>query len=477
MKRSTTTAEYIPARPVPLTQREQSVRPERFTSVNRPVIGRERKIQDRPGFVLRPVRVPHGVMIPLLPPAPVATEVAQIAEIPTIPTYILLGVTATTDQVGLVTGDTFEHPAVIPVLPRKKIALLLPGHNEELIIRATIRSAIAAGLAIEDIYVVDDDSSDSMYELAVAELGPQQVLHVERSGKALAVKKAIEAFSLASQYEWVHVADADSVFSPNYFTEYKKKLDKSDYAVALGFVQSMRGNWISTYRALTYTYSQQVTRRVQSKLGMISVFPGPITAFKTDILPDLDFMSNSLTEDFDITLQVHRKKLGRIAFIPNAVNFTQDPQTLEDFWRQNLRWQRGFFQGVKKYKIGRRLQLIDLSLGWQMFQSFFFLIILLGILPWIVISTGNWMTIPVMIAADIIINGIVALASSAVAKRWNLLGALPYFYFLRWIEIAAYFVAFIEIMVLGKFQTEVRGWGTEGRRYKLSDAALAEIGA
>jgi len=235
---------------------------------------------------------------------------------------------------------------------RKRLALLLPAHNEELIMEMTIRSAIAAGQSRRDIFVVDDNSSDGTRKIAIKQLGAQNVLSVGRSGKALAVQKAIAKFKLESRYVWLHVADADSIFSPDYFKIYRSKLNSKKYAVAVGFVQSLRGNWISTYRALTYTYSQHVNRRIQSKLGMISVFPGPITCFRTDIISKLDFDANSLTEDFDITLQVHRKKLGNIVFIPKAINYTQDPQSLGDFCKQNMRWQRGFFQGVKKYRIG-----------------------------------------------------------------------------------------------------------------------------
>ena len=359
---------------------------------------------------------------------------------------------------------------------KKKLALLLPGHNEELIVAATIRSAITAGQNKRDIYVVDDNSSDDTRRIAIEMLGEDNVLTVERSGKAGAVLKAIKHFDIEKRYTWLHVADADSIFSPDYFRVYKRKLDGRKYAVAVGFVQSMRGNWISTYRALTYTYSQHVTRRIQGWLGMISVFPGPITSFRTDILSKLEFTGNSLTEDFDITLQVHRKKLGKILFIPGAINYTQDPQTLRDFCKQNMRWQRGFFQGVKKYRIGLRGQRIDLSLGFQMAQTVLFMLQILVLLPLVIYLTGNWMVIPVAIAADVVLNGFIALAASAVIKRWNLLGALPYFYFLRWTEIGVYLIAFFEVMVLKRFQSEVKGWGTEGRRYKLSKSALQDIG-
>lgn len=366
---------------------------------------------------------------------------------------------------------TIEHPSDSP----KQLALLLPAHNEELIIETTIRSAIAAGQPIEDIYVVNDHSSDNTRAIATRLLGKDNVLNVQRSGKALAVKKAITKFNIESRYTWLHIADADSVFSQDYFRHYRAKLDPTKYAVAVGFVQSLRGNWISTYRALTYTYSQQVTRRVQAKLGMISVFPGPITCFRTDIIAHLDFGGSSLTEDFDITLQVHRKKLGKILYIPQAVNFTQDPQSYSDFNKQNLRWQRGFFQGVQKYKIGFHGQRIDISLGFQMLQTILFLIQMFVLLPIILVTTHNWMVIPVMIAADVVTNGFIALVASAVAKRWMLIGALPYFYFLRWSEVIVYFIAFVEVIILRKFRDDTVGWSTEGRRYQLSKQALLDV--
>jgi cellulose synthase/poly-beta-1,6-N-acetylglucosamine synthase-like glycosyltransferase len=365
--------------------------------------------------------------------------------------------------------------AAKPHTARKKLALLLPGHNEELIVAITIKSAIAAGQNKRDIFVVDDASDDKTRQIAVSLLGKQNVLSVHRSGKALAVKKAIKKFNIERDYQWLHVADADSVFSPDYFRVYRSKLDAKKYAVAVGFVQSLRGNWISTYRALTYTYSQHVNRRIQSKLGMISVFPGPITCFRTDILPKLDFEAKTMTEDFDITLQVHRYNLGNILFIPRAVNYTQDPQTFRDFCKQTQRWQRGFFQGVKKYGIGLHGQRIDISLGFQMLQTAFFMFQLLVLIPLVIILEHNPMYVPVAITVDFILNSLIALWASATIGRWNLLGALPYFYFLRWVEISIYLWSGFEILVLHRFQTEVKGWATEGRRYALDATALQDI--
>ena len=54
---------------------------------------------------------------------------------------------------------------------KHQLALIIPGHNEELVIEKTIHSAIAAGLSTAHIYVVSDNSSDKTAELAEAILG------------------------------------------------------------------------------------------------------------------------------------------------------------------------------------------------------------------------------------------------------------------------------------------------------------------
>jgi cellulose synthase/poly-beta-1,6-N-acetylglucosamine synthase-like glycosyltransferase len=372
-----------------------------------------------------------------------------------------------------------SQPAAKPLFRhanKRKLALLLPGHDEELIIQATILSAIAAGQQKQDIFVVDDCSSDQTRAQAIKLLGEKQVLSVERSGKAMAVYQAIKHFKIEKRYEWLHVADSDSVFGKDYFRIYRSKLTGDKYAAAVGFVQSLRGNWISKYRSFTYTYGQHILRRLQSWTNMVSVMPGPITSFRTDIISQLDFDTHSLTEDFDLTLQIHRKRLGWIRFIPEAVNFTQDPQTLRDFCKQTARWQRGFFQGVTKYRIGTRLQTIDGSIAYQMLQLVFYLVEMLVLVPFIIITTGRWIILPAILVSDFTIVCLIGLFSAVMAKRLSILSSLPYFYILRTLELGIFLMAFVEVVVLRRYRsdTSVKGWETEGRRYELDALALKD---
>lgn len=358
---------------------------------------------------------------------------------------------------------------------RRRLALLLPAHNEELLIASTINSAVAAGQDIQDIYVVDDDSSDNTRKEALKLLPATHVLTVPRSGKALALRTAMDHFGIIKGYVWVHIADADSLFGPDYFHIFTSKLDAKKFAVAVGFVQSLRGNWISKYRAYCYTYGQHIFRRVQSTFNLIYVFPGAVTCFRTDIIPKLDFYSDSLTEDFDLTLQFHRKKLGKIRFIPRAINYTQDPQTFKDFYNQCLRWYRGFFQGVRKYRIGTKANKLDMLIVYLLLESFFYLAQMLILLPVVILLTHNWLLLGSIILIDFAASAVIAIVAATAIKRPMMLTALPIFYVLRMVELLILLQAFAEIMILNRFKTKVVGWQTEGRRYAVDKRAMQDI--
>lgn len=129
---------------------------------------------------------------------------------------------------------------------------------------------------------------------------------------------------------------------------------------------------------------------------------------------------------------------------------------------------------MTKYRIGTKRQIIDASISYQMLQLIFYLIELGCIVPYIIITTGHWMIIPFIMLGDFIVLCWLALFSAAAAKRVSILSALPYFYFLRWLELGIFLKAFVEVVVLKRFRTEVKGWQTEGRRYALDAAALKD---
>ena len=207
---------------------------------------------------------------------------------------------------------------------KRMLALILPAHDEEMVIASTVRSALAAGQDPEDIFVVSDGSIDATVLIALSQLPWYNVYAQPQGGKAMAISNGIRHFDIVNRYKWVHIADADGVFSESYFRQLKNRLDDS-FVAATGHVQSLKGSWISKYRTYEYTIGLEIMRRIQSFLGVIPVIPGATCVFRTDIISKLDFTVSSLTEDMDLTIQIHRKKLGRIKYIPQAKAFTQAP--------------------------------------------------------------------------------------------------------------------------------------------------------
>jgi cellulose synthase/poly-beta-1,6-N-acetylglucosamine synthase-like glycosyltransferase len=240
---------------------------------------------------------------------------------------------------------------------------------------------------------------------------------------------------------------------------------------ATGYVQSLKGGWISRYRLYEYTLGLEILRRVQAFFGVIPVIPGPTSVFRTDVLSKLDFAGGSLTEDMDVTLQIHRKKLGQIAYIPQAKTFTQDPKDLRDYIKQVTRWYRGNFQVMQRHRIGLRRQRIDAYITYIMLEQWIFIFGLITI-PFIAWWGQNYRLLAVMFLNDLVIFLSFTLWASTKNRRLDVLAAFPLFYVLRFVCLFIFVRSWFEIVVQRKFQTASTGWSTAGRRYRIAtDAA------
>ncbi|MBX6334558.1 glycosyltransferase family 2 protein [Candidatus Saccharibacteria bacterium] len=353
-----------------------------------------------------------------------------------------------------------------PAKPRaKKLALLIASHNGELVLGNLLQSAINAGMDARDIYVVDDDSDDATYSIAKGIVGKSNVLKVRRSGKGLALSKASKKFRLSERYRWIHIADDDGGFSRDYFAVLRRELN-TKYAAATGYVRSLPGPSVSQYRVFEYTVGQEVHRRFQALVHTVSVIPGPTSIFRADVFAKVNFANHALTEDFDVTLQIHRQKLGRIQFIPDAIAYTQDPRNLHDFVRQITRWNRGIMQGVLRHKIGRRRQRIDAYLSWQIIQNLLFFFSYFLIAPAVALLQHSSAVLAATFLYDVILLFGMAVLTSMRSGRWDVMSAFPLLYLYRWVTLYVFLRSFVEVVILRRFRITQGHWATEGRRYK-----------
>jgi cellulose synthase/poly-beta-1,6-N-acetylglucosamine synthase-like glycosyltransferase len=350
------------------------------------------------------------------------------------------------------------------------MALLIAAHNEELVIEKTLRSAIASGMKPVHIYVVDDNSQDLTSKIAKSILPPVNVLKVSRSGKGLALAKGANRFKLTQRYRWIHIADADGAFSPNYFRVFRRELRVKN-AAATGYIRSLPGKRVSEYRVFEYTVAMEIHRRLQAMLHVVPVIPGPTSCFRSDVFEKINFDNKSLTEDFDATMQIHRLKLGKIQFIPAAVAYTQDPQNIREYTKQITRWNRGGLQSIVKYRIGRQLSGIDIYLTYQILQNFLFFVSYLIWVPYLTWVRHNDNVLATAFVIDVLVTFMITYLSAARTRRWDVVSAFPQIYVIRWVSLAVFLKAFVEVIILRKFRHTEGLWeNRESRRYVVESA-------
>jgi poly-beta-1,6-N-acetyl-D-glucosamine synthase len=241
-----------------------------------------------------------------------------------------------------------------------QLAVIIPAHNEEPVINAAIRSALRL-FDRWDIYVVSDSSGDSTADIA-AKTGVNVLELLSNKGKAGAIEALITEFRLTERYDGVVILDADTELDAHYVEGVKRQLRDPKVAAVAGFVQaewnpherSAVGRAIAAYRDRLYFLLQYLIRFGQTWRHTSTTFiiPGFASTYRSSALKELDVNPKGLViEDFNMTFEVHRKRLGRISMHPDTRAVCQDPYTLGDYVSQVRRWTLGFWQTVRRHGV------------------------------------------------------------------------------------------------------------------------------
>jgi cellulose synthase/poly-beta-1,6-N-acetylglucosamine synthase-like glycosyltransferase len=77
------------------------------------------------------------------------------------------------------------------------------------------------------------------------------------------------------------------------------------------------------------------------------IVPGALSIYKTSVLRKIHIDAPHLIiEDFNMTFELQKKRLGKIAYAPHIKGYHQDPYTFGDYVKQMRRWYLGFWQTV-----------------------------------------------------------------------------------------------------------------------------------
>ncbi len=246
---------------------------------------------------------------------------------------------------------------------RADLAVLVAAHYEEAVIAATLRAAVRQ-VPAGNVFVVSDASSDGTALIAMQE--GATVLELDRNrGKAGALVAAIEHFALADRFRVVLFLDADTRLADDYVATGLPLFDDEDVVAVAGRATTLLqprpatavGRVLVAHRERVYVAMQYLVKYGQAaaRANAVAIVPGFASMYRTDVLSRIEVDAPGLAiEDYNMTFEVHAKRLGRIAFSPAAaVAYTQDPDTLSDYVRQVHRWSLGFWQTRRRHGLHR----------------------------------------------------------------------------------------------------------------------------
>lgn len=301
------------------------------------------------------------------------------------------------------------------------VAVLVAAHNEEMVIAHTIRSALSL-VPPGNVFVVSDGSSDDTVRIA-REAGATVVDLQPNRGKAGALAAGIRHFDLANRFEVVMFLDADTQLTPDYFTTGLPQFADPRVVAVAGRAATLAdpqpanlaGRVLVAYRERVYVATQYLQKYGQaaSLLNAVAIVPGFASMYRARILERIDIDPTGLViEDFNMTFEVHAKRLGRISFRPGAaVALTQDPDTFDDYVKQVRRWSLGFWQTVRRH--GAHVGVFWTVLFAHIVELVVSSVVVIALIPAILVSLG---------AAILVLNGLVVGGPAA----WILAYAPPH---------------------------------------------------
>lgn len=256
------------------------------------------------------------------------------------------------------------------------VSVVIPAFNEERVIVASVARVLASDYPGLQVIVADDGSSDRTSAL-VAEAFAQdprvRLLTLQNGGKAAALNRAL----LEADGEIVIALDADTQFEPATIARLVRWFaDPRIGAVAGDARVGNRVNLVTRWQAVEYITAQNLERRALAGFNAMTVVPGAVGAWRRAALDMVGgYPEDTLAEDQDLTIAIQRAG-WRITYDPQAVAWTEAPESFRALAKQRFRWAFGTLQCLWKHRAILRtrkpsgLALVGLPQAW-LFQIVF----------------------------------------------------------------------------------------------------------
>ena len=285
-----------------------------------------------------------------------------------------------------------------PDLPA--VSLMVPAHNEGIVIKKTIESLLRLDYPKDrlEILVINDGSTDDtapQVQSFAARDARVRLFNVPSESAARGKSAALNRGLKECRYGIIGIFDADNLPEPDSVLHLARQLlaDPSLGAV-IGMFRCInrRRNLLTRFINLESLAFQWIVQAGRWRLLRMSTLPGTNYLIRRSLLEELGgWDEQALTEDAELTVRIYQAGYI-IKFIPYAVTWEQEPETLRVWFRQRVRWARGNNYVLEKY-FTQVFKIKPRALGLELFYTMgvyyvFFLAILLSDLLFIAAVTG-----------------------------------------------------------------------------------------
>jgi hyaluronan synthase len=298
-------------------------------------------------------RVVAAVYLVGLLAAVIAYKAAFLEVLRSEPFFAAYGIVVCSYIVSRFIFSAFYRPAK-PAGLEPRVAIVMPGFNEEAAIGQSLRSLLAVDYpaAKLEIVAVNDGSTDrtldEMRAVAAQAGGRVQVIDFKRNrGKRAAMAAGIRA----TDAEIVAFVDSDSVLEPDALRVLVQGFADPKVGAICGHadVLNLRESWMTKMQAVRYFVAFKVVKAAESIFNAVTCCSGCFSAYRREaILPHLDwwehqtFLGRESTFGDDRSLTNCVLRTWKVRYESKAVSHTIVPATFRQFMKQQLRWKRSW---------------------------------------------------------------------------------------------------------------------------------------
>ncbi len=282
--------------------------------------------------------------------------------------------------------------------------VLIPAHNEEKVIAATIEAMMNFNYPREklQIVVVNDGSTDRTKEIInhYASMDSRVELFDIPAGEGGKGKsRTLNKGMKSAKGEIIAVYDADNTPDPNSLRYLVIQLIRNkELGAVLGKFRTANKNknWLTKFINIETLSFQSMLQAGRWQMHNISTLPGTNFVIWNRLITKLNgWDEEALTEDSELSIRIYEEGY-KIKFIPYAITYEQEPEQWGIWIKQRMRWVRGnnyviskFFKHIPKFK-NKRLA-FDILYTLALYYIFFAAIIISDLL--FILSASNAVTI------------------------------------------------------------------------------------